>query len=185
MNFETCLIDLPVQPLIDVIAKHPDWWNDITIRQDFTGSAHRDTQCIFLRGPDDFLSFFVVGARDYPLMEECVNEVEQAVVPLIDATDCEELGRILIVKLPAGKSLIPHRDEGDYAAHYSRFHIVLTTNDSCVMTVGEEQHARMRAGDAFWFNHRVNHSFVNHGDTDRIHLIVDLVTPHYTVDAIP
>jgi membrane peptidoglycan carboxypeptidase len=45
---------LNVEPLLQQLAAHPELWDEITVRQAYPGSAHADTQCIFVRGPLGF-----------------------------------------------------------------------------------------------------------------------------------
>lgn len=184
MNFERICDGLMVQPLLDLVDANPDWWNAITIRQEFIGSAHHATQAIHLRGPSSFTFddvFIDTGAYDYPLLESCIDALMPVLRPLLVAIDWSDLGRMMIVQLPAGCELDPHVDEGRYAAHYSRFHVALRTNDRCALVVdGEPQH--MAAGEAWWFDHRRQHSAFNHGDTGRIHLIVDARSARFTVE---
>jgi hypothetical protein len=185
-DIETLLAGMPIGPLVALLDQHEEWFHEITIRQDFIGSAHHATQCIFLRGPDDFLSFFALPSRDYPRLADCIDALQPILTPLLEATECCDLGRVMIARLPPHKWLDWHRDEGDYAAHYSRFHCVLTDNARCRFEAGDDIMTSdpTRVGNWFWFNHRVPHSASNDGDTDRLHLIVDLVSPHFTVDVI-
>lgn len=175
MRFERICEGLPVEPLLQLIDANPDWWNAITIRQNFLGSAHHQTQCIHLRGPTSFVfedAFMRTETLDYPLLESCIDALMPVLRPLLTAIDWSDLGRILIVRLPPGCALDPHVDEGRYAAHFARFHVALRANDQCALVV-EDQPQHMAPGEAWWFNHRTTHSAHNHGDTERIHLIVD------------
>ena len=67
---------LNVQPLLDKIATKPSLWDEITIRQDYEGSAHHDTKCIILRGSKTFSQHDVqedLGAYDYPYIDNSLN----------------------------------------------------------------------------------------------------------------
>lgn len=182
MNFERICDGLDVEPLLQLVDANPDWWNEITIRQEFIGSAHHATQAIHLRGPASFTFddvFVDTGAHDYPLIVPTLDALMMVLRPLLTAIDFTDIGRVMIVRLPAGGELDPHIDQGRYAAHYQRFHVALRTNDRCALVVdGETQH--MAAGEAWWFDHRKPHSAFNHGDTERLHLIVDARSPRFT-----
>jgi hypothetical protein len=67
-------------------------------------------------------------------------------------------------------------DEGLYADFYDRFHVCLA--GGCEFTVAGERFFA-KVGDAFWFNHKRQHEVYNYGDTDRLHLIVDVAVPAY------
>jgi quercetin dioxygenase-like cupin family protein len=181
MNFERLLCGLPVEPLAAKLAANPDWWNAITLRQDFLGSPHYDTETIFLRGPAGFsfeAYFQQADALDYHLLSSVMDELMPVLRPLLLAIDWQELGRILLVRMPPGAALDEHTDEGHYAETYARFHVPLVTNPGCSLTVDRERQ-HMEAGEAWWFDHRRPHSAHNTGETARIHLIVDAVSARY------
>lgn len=171
-TIETLLHDLPVQPLLDAIE--PDMWEDIRVRQQYPGSAHRDTECIFLRGPASFLNFFDTTAQDYPRLPQLLDELMPILLPLLNLVQCEpdELGRLMLVKLKPHGWIRPHMDEGEYADTFNRQHVCLSSNEHCEFRCGPDS-LRPQPGDAFRFNHRVQHTARNDGETDRIHLIVD------------
>lgn len=184
MTFARLLEGLPVEPLAALLDAHPDWWKQITMRQDYLGSAHHETECIYLRGPRsfDFEHYFGESwAGDFPRLRDTLTHLMPVMRPLLDAIGWQELGRVMLVRMPAGAQLEEHTDEGPYAEHYSRYHVPIVTNAHCEMWVdGETQH--MAAGDAWWFNHRVPHTAYNNGDAARIHLIVDAVPRDYRLD---
>lgn len=95
-----------------------------------------------------------------------------------------ELGRVLIVNLKPGVQLKPHIDEGTYADHFARFHVALTSNDRCMLEVGGDQ-AAMQPGEAWWFDHKQQHSAFNLGTTDRWHIILDAVSPRFPMGKVP
>lgn len=177
------LTGLAVQPIIDKLEYLPELWNDVTIRQDYPGSAHKDTECIFIRGPETFTPekyFNDLGSYNYPASMKLRDELAPLINAVSTVVDMQELGRILIVKLKPGGHVKAHSDEGKYADHYSRFHIVLTTNPDCTNTTGGES-THWPAATAWWFDHKQMHTADNGGDTDRIHIIVDAVSTLFPV----
>lgn len=179
------LTGLNVQPLIDKLEAIPQMWNDITLRQDYPGSAHTDTECIFIRGPLQFTAqdyFNDLSAAPYPAAPVFEKELKHLIEPLMEAIALEQLGRVLLVKLKPGGHVKAHSDEGRYADFYSRFHIPVITNEGCVNTTGGEA-VHWPVGTAWWFNHKQVHTADNAGDTDRVHLIVDAVSPLFPVSS--
>ena len=177
------LTGLDVQPMIDKLEAKSEMWNDITIRQDYLGSAHADTECIFIRGPLAFTPedyFNDLSAAPYPAAPVFQEEFKLLMEPLMEAIGLTQLGRVLIVKLKPGGHVKEHSDEGRSADYYSRFHIVLTTNEQCTNTTGGES-VHWPVGSAWWFNHKAPHTADNGGDTDRIHIIVDAVSSLFPV----
>lgn len=181
MNFDRIATGLDVAPLLAALDAHPQLWGEITVRQSYPGSAHHDTECIFVRGPraftiDDY--FNDLSAVDYPLPMPVRVAVAQLLDPILTGLGMQEFGRVLIVKLAAGGDLDVHIDEGLYAEHYSRFHIAIQSDQGSTLTV-EDESVSMQAGEAWWFDHRKLHSARNVGGTGRIHLIFDAVTGRY------
>lgn len=171
---------LNTQPLLDALAAHPELWNAITVRQDYPGSAHHDTQCVFLRGPYEFNPESYMGtidAHDYGAMTLLGGVITDLLRPTLYDMRVTELGYVLIVRLPPGGMIDEHIDEGVYADHYARFHVALTDSPKASLTVGgETQH--FAQGDVWEFNHKQPHSGSNMGSAPRIHLIFDAVVPH-------
>ena len=183
MNFKLLAKDLPVQPLLDAID--PELWKIITTRQDYPGSAHHDTECIFLRWcrdqslqaafrdldcewmyPAEFL-----GLTPGPLLNAYLAPIvshfygEAMFKPF-------ELGRIILTNLHAGGVIDAHTDEGAYAEHFQRFHLALQSDDGNEFFVGGESF-QARPGELWWFDHRKDHEVINDSARDRLHLIVD------------
>lgn len=172
------LTGLNPEPLLRLIDQHPDLWRQITLRQAYPGSAHTDTETIYLVGPEEFTAdsyFNDIGAMPYPAFETLGREAHALIDPVLEKVGQKLMGRILIVKLKPGGHVKQHVDEGKYADHYSRFHIVLSTNAGCVNTTGGEA-VHWPAGTAWWFDHKQPHTADNGGDTDRVHIIFDAVT---------
>lgn len=160
------------------LAAHPGLWHQITARQDFPGSDHKDTQTIYLRGPGHMetpADYMAVGnAADYlgnlGQLPACAALMRQA----LEAIGATEVGYVMVVKLKAGGFVTPHIDEGPYADHFTRFHLVLSTNGGCIFFCGWDSR-HMPAGELWQFDHKATHSFGNKGETERIHIIFDAV----------
>lgn len=55
-----------------------------------------------------------------------------------------------------------------------RIHIPLITNDQCFLQV-EDNHYHLEPNKIYEFNNLLKHRSYNHGDTKRIHLIIDIM----------
>jgi hypothetical protein len=165
--------------LLRMIEAQPELWREITMRQEYAGSAHAQTETIFLRAParlDDILN--ELNCIDMPAIEKLSPALFGIINPIVDHLRIRELGRAMIVKLKAGGRITPHTDQGGYARYYARFHYALTSTPDCRFTVGNET-VHMAPGELWWFNHQVEHRVENDGP-DRVHLIVDAIAPGYT-----
>lgn len=147
-------------------------------RKETEGSPHKDTEAIIFRGPKDasYESFFDdVLTVDYrwPESIQVVSLVHQlADYSLHRSWRHTPPGRVMIVKLPPGKHITCHCDQGKYAEATTRQHIVLQSDPGNEFWCNGET-AQMKPGETWWFNHQLPHSVSNKSNTDRIHLIVD------------
>lgn len=165
-------------PLLAELDAHHDLWHQITARQEFPGSDHKDTETIYLRGPAhletpaDYMA--VDNAADYLGNLGTLPGFADLMRRALDAMGAVQLGYVMVVKLKAGGVVTPHIDEGPYADHFTRYHLVLSSNQRCVFYVGDEQ-VRMLPGELWRFDHKSTHGFRNDGPTDRVHIIFDAV----------
>jgi hypothetical protein len=174
---------LPVEPLCAALEANPNLFDDITanLRNAYPGSAHRATQTILLRWCFPFnerSAFEDLRAVDYPALAELIVETAPLVQWLMDAIGSETIGRVMINKLAPHGHITPHVDEGAYAEHFDRFHIVIQSDDGNHFQVGQHV-VQMLSGQVWWFNHRAEHSVKNTSERPRIHLIVDAVAPQF------
>lgn len=186
-NIKRILTGLNIEPIKQKLNAHPEWWNEITIRQDHPGSYHKDTETIYLIGPVAFTVQDVycnLGLMNYPHFADFDEDLKSLSKSIIQAAHLTQGGRVMLVKLKPHGYIPNHVDEGPYAEHFSRFHIPIITNDQSFLSVHDGQSGeieRMKAGELWWFNHRKEHHATNSGETDRIHLIIDAVSEKYPV----
>lgn len=151
-------------------------WDVFTARQDTPGSPHHDTRTIVLRAPaaaelTNDVIFNTLESEDTGAIGHL-----PAVVDLCRAA-CErlgvkELGRVMLVELAPGGYVDRHFDDGAYAAHYDRFHLVLQSDVGNTFTCGDET-IHMQPGQLWKFDHRTEHEVRNASARPRIHLIID------------
>lgn len=186
-NFIRIAEGLDVGPINKLLAAKPELWDEITARQKSSNSAHKDTECIFVRGPLKMSHYYVMfdlGAYDYPVMDYLERALVPLLKPVLDWLEVEEMGRVLIVKLKPGGHVNAHDDQGAYADHYARFHLVLQSNKDSSQTCGEQNQV-FNVGDVWWFDHKQVHTADNAGDTDRVHIIFDAVTNLFPMGGVP
>ena len=165
--------------LLAKLEATPELWQEITVRQDYADSAHKHTETIFLRGPDAFDWQTVQGgfsAKNYPALAILADPIGPILDRLCFDLQVSELGRVMLVNLKSRCGISPHTDEGAYAEHFSRIHVALKSEvGNAFMCGGEMIH--MKPGEAWWFDHQTEHKVDNDSIADRIHLIIDLVSP--------
>jgi len=182
LNFQRLMTNLNVGPLLDAIESRPELWQEITVRQEAPGSPHRDTECIWLRGPREITVqsvFHDTYCVDYPAMTKLAEEVYPLAAPVLRDMGMTVLGRVMIAKLRPGGVIEPHEDQGRYAKSFTRYHLVLKSEPGNVFECdGESVH--MAPGELWWFNHRGQHTVRNGSSEPRTHLIFDIQHPART-----
>lgn len=185
-NFARLAASIDVGPALAELAANEPLWAEFTLRQEYPGSAHGDTECIVLRGPFSWAGAFTdLVAIDSPNVAR-LPAVAEVLVQAARLTRSESLGRVMVVRLKPGGVITPHVDEGAYAEHYARFHLVLDADQpGNVFTCGGAS-VSMAAGELWWFDHRQQHTVTNGTDRPRTHLIFDVRRPRFlTIDQEP
>jgi hypothetical protein len=176
-NFLRIASGVNVTPLLLALIRRPELWNQNTLRTTHPGTPHTQVDDIWLRFnamPPPGEEARVLDEHesvDYPAYA-LLPEARALVMSVFAAVAGERLGRVLITRLPPGGMIAPHVDGGSHAAYYSRHHIVLQSNPDSLFRAGDEA-VQMATGEVWWFDNSQEHTVVNEGDDDRIHLIVD------------
>ena len=98
------------------------------MRQEYDGSAHSQTETIFLRAPASTVDVMnELNCVDMPAIGKLGPPLISIMQTLANVVGVRELGGTMIVKLKAGGRIRPHTDEGAYARYFARFHYVLTS----------------------------------------------------------
>lgn len=180
VNFKRLSHGVDVRPLVSALKREAHLFTQITARQSFEASPHKDTETIFLRWcPSQTLeaAFTELESVDYPALRP-LKEFRSAIGNILGEAGGIKLGRAIVVKLNAHGKITEHADEGLYADCYERFHLVLESDFGTKFTCGGET-VTMRPGEIWWFNHKLPHSVENNSDKPRTHFIVDMVAPLY------
>ena len=179
-NFRRIRGGIDTAPALKELEERPELWDLFTLRQEYEGTAHRDTKTIILNAPRSGSLEGITDNLDYVDLEllhdlPCIYDLLCRASAMVQSRD---IGRLMIVKLRQGGHVTPHRDEGGYARYFARFHLVLSSSPDCWFRAGDER-VNMAPGELWWFNHQVEHE-VRNGGPDRIHIIMDATAPGYT-----
>lgn len=185
ISFERIRGALNTSKLLEEINSQPTLWKDHEERQTFPGTAHSETETIYLRWANEFsfeAVFKSIEAVDYGALD-LLPTAKELILKAIAAAEIKELGRVIITKLSPNGFIDPHTDDGVYADYFERFHIPLQSYDGNYFFVenkdAEGEFAYMKPGELWWFNHKKKHWVVNNSDHDRIHLIIDGTSSKY------
>ena len=147
-------------------------WLDYDWRQKVF-AAHRHTETIPLIYDERSIEFNEKSTptrrKKYNLFVEEVAELENTLRAFYGSGF---ITRLLIVKMLASTTIPPHVDGGTVG---HRHHIPIVTNTGVIFTVGGEA-KHMKQGEIWKINNQLFHAVVNHGNKDRVHLIVDWIT---------
>jgi hypothetical protein len=106
------------------------------------------------------------------------NKILNAIQPLIELVQSNILGYKIIrgevANLMPGVSLIPHVDIYWFHKVSRRIHIPITTNLNCELTF-EGRPYHLEVEKVYEINNRIVHAGYNNGNTDRVHLILDMI----------
>lgn len=161
-----CLAELNAMPVL---------WTLFTARQTTEGTPHHDTECIILRGPaipDVESAFNDLAAYDYPVVNRLPETLKLISQVCNNYLPGYGLGRVLIAKLLPFGHIDKHADEGAYAEHFERFHLVISSEEGNRFANDMAQ-VCMRPGSLWSFEHLKEHEVWNDSNAPRIHIIID------------
>lgn len=194
-NFLRLAEGVDVTPLLLAVTRRGDLWDQDTFLRHYKQGPFEDVQTIFLRFPervvfdDDDVAeqerkialykenmlpgFDQHESFDYPNYA-LLPEARVLVQALMARVNGVRLGRVMINKVRPGGRIFPHADSPEHANYWNnRLHVVLQSLPGNVFRC-EDEHVHMRAGEAWWFDHRLEHEVINNSGDDRIHLLVDI-----------
>jgi hypothetical protein len=145
-------------------------WNEFDYRQK-AFPVHRKTKTIPILFNADFKSFDAIPSSNYTLFKEQIDSLQETLNKSIGLNG--KIFRALLVMLVKGGEIPPHLDMGDSLKFSKRIHIPIITNNNCFFTI-EDESKILKVGEMWEINNSEKlHGVFNHGDKDRIHLIVD------------
>lgn len=185
-NFLKIADGVDIVPLLLAIGRRPDLWKEDTYLRDYPQGPFKQIESIMLRFPQkgvyetekelqDHLSKYDPHENiDYPPYK-ILTEARPLIMSLMTRVGGERLGRCMINKISPGGCIFPHADTPEHAAYYTRFHIVLQSNQGNIFRCGDEK-IHMQRGECWYFNNSIEHEVINNSDDDRIHLVMDVRT---------
>ena len=164
-----------VNPLLHQLTLHPDWWNIDRIRTATFGSPHSACDDILLRFQGKKSSVLDDPECEFYPAWFTFTEAHALIFDLARVVKAERIGRIIISRLPPGKTITPHEDGGAVASYYTRYQMPLQSAPGCVFECDGEK-VQMIGGQVWWFDNKKTHAVYNNSDTDRLAMIADLKT---------
>jgi aspartyl/asparaginyl beta-hydroxylase (cupin superfamily) len=112
----------------------------------------------------------------YPCAEH-LPSIKHLVADVMEAVEGAQLGGVLITRIPAGKQVYPHVDQGWHATHYEKFAVQIKGNLGQMFCFKDSQLSPLE-GELYWFNNQQPHWVVNNSCEDRITLICCIRRAH-------
>lgn len=166
-----------VSRLQDQLITQPQLWDTIRHRTSHPQSPHREVSDIWVRyNPienyqGDMQAFNAEHDPEWYPVADKLPEAVRIATDLVVQLNGLMLGAVLITKIPAGKQVYPHIDQGWHARHFEKFAVQVKGNDRQTFHF-ENESLVTHDGDLWWFDNAYPHWVTNASDEDRITLII-------------
>jgi Aspartyl/Asparaginyl beta-hydroxylase len=167
-----------VERLKRELEESPEVWNEIPFRtRVFEGSPHREVDDVWVRYNHfrnfngDWAKFHDRHESEWYKVCEKIPSARRLSRDLANALQTSELGGVLLTRVPAGKQVYPHRDQGWHAGYYEKFVIQIVSAPG-QMFCFEDEELNARPGECYWFDNSYLHWVKNPTEEDRVSLIV-------------
>lgn len=185
-----CIDAFDINKLISKVLALPEesWHLDQDLLNQLT--VNRPTHSIFIQSIDaqsfaKILSERPLQASDiqrkagWDMLSADVTElVRSSIAHYSKGQEGGIVTRIQLARMSPGAKIDPHIDRSHMLIAAHRLHVPLTTNPEVVFVI-DGKRISMEAGKLYELNNRVEHSVVNEGTDDRIHLIIDYLPPEH------
>lgn len=142
-------------------------WDVYTFRQE-NFKSHTQTKSIRLIW--DEMKKEIIYWDDYMKLKPLLDSLSEIFMKEIGPGF---LSNAILVKMPPHTKVERHKDEYEFFDKNNRMHVPIITNDKCIFEVDGEE-INMKIGEIWEINNfEKQHSVINNGDTERIHLIID------------
>lgn len=174
-HFQKLAENIPVIPLLNALAVNGDLWNENTLRTTHPLSPHTQTD-------DIWIMFNDIPDSPEAVIDDCevisyrawnTLPIRELTMDLMRLAGGTRLGRVIISRLPPGKEIPAHVDQGAPATYYKRYHLALQSQPGALNYSGDEC-VQYRMGDFWWFDNGSEHRVVNNSADDRIVMVMDV-----------
>jgi hypothetical protein len=175
-HFQQIAAGLNVTPLMNAIQRQPELWDANPIRTQHPGTAHAEVSDILIWFNNlDQIDEGIIDDKEavpFPAWGK-LPQLRPFIFDLMRTVEGTRLGRVIITRLPPGKTITPHVDQGAPAAYYSRFQLALQSLPGALFHIGDET-VNFRSGDLWFIDNETIHSVENFSADDRIVCIIDV-----------
>lgn len=168
-----------VDDSLSEIAKHPELWNQYTMRTVAPNTPHSRVDDIWIRYNDwsnfhgDRIKFNEEHESVWYHAVEKLPSVKKLVMDVMAYVQGERLGGVFITCIPPHEYVDRHKDGGWHATYYDKFVVQLAGNaDQAFCFDGIE--LRSDEGDLYTFDNSKEHWVINDSEDYRISLIITI-----------
>jgi hypothetical protein len=170
---------LDVAPLRAALRANPSLWNARTARTSPPDSPHHGLDDIWVRFAAPGAVVHEDGSHTSSWLADAdVLPVRPMAFQLMAALNGEQLGGILITRIPPGVRCRPHVDPGWHARHYDKFAVQIDADPKTQAFCFEGHHLASEPGDLYWFDNHYTHWVDNEGPHARVTAIFCIRTEH-------
>lgn len=158
------------------LAEHPELWNEYKGRLIHPRSPHRHTDDIWLRFAEDNLhdkERKVEGPHVsvwYPAADK-LPHTKALALKMFELIGGQELGGILIIRIPPGKEIYAHVDAGWHAQQYEKFAVQISGHPKQAFAFEDGELAAL-PGESYWLDNSFPHWVENPTPKDWINMTV-------------
>ena len=172
-------LSVNINPLKAALANHSDLFGKFDWRRR-KGSPHKEMRDIWLRYNDskpyvesgDFTHFNDEHKAVWYDTLKDLPEVLEPIFDVMDAVQGEQLGMVLITKLPAGGKIYPHTDAGWHADYYDKYYVPINNKQGSSFYFHDGVIDSPDEGSVWKFDNSNLHWVNNDSVEDRIAMII-------------
>lgn len=160
-----------VAPIYWALLKNPSLWNQNTARTEDEKSPHFGLDDIWARFGEQerAVDGEAHDSKWYPSSD--ILGIKPLVYDIFRFTEGDELGGVLITRIPPGKMCKPHTDPGWHARRYQKFAVQITSAPGQKFCF-EGEELETKPGDLFWFDNQFTHWVTNETPYERVTMII-------------
>jgi aspartyl/asparaginyl beta-hydroxylase len=177
MRFTKVADGVETLPLALELARNEALWDQNPERRLYPGSPHSAMVDITARYmPEGQVNLETRRAEHrnvfWPAWH-ALPALRPVVFGLMARVQAVELGSILITRLPPGKQIDPHSDAGCWAPTFYNCKCHWTVSGAALVRCADEA-CEFKTGTVWTFDNLLMHSIENHGECDRVCVIISL-----------
>lgn len=153
------------------LCRNPQLWDKHPERTKDSASPHREVRDIWAR----FAPSWEEGRQAHHSVwleaSELMPAIRQHARSIMTLVGGDELGGVLITKIPPGGRVYPHVDRGWHSTYYDKFLLQVEAHPQQTFCYADGQ-TITAPGDLCWFYNQEEHWVENNSPVDRISMIV-------------